>query len=251
MYHNVEVRSYHDNIITVKQLDEHLYSIKQNGFQLITMDQYMDFILHENPVPDNAVLLTFDDGYETFYTNVYPLLRKHGVTATDFVIVSSIDNTNYKGRTKLSLDQMRAMKKTGMSFYNHTFASHAYALVDREGRQRYGPLMSHQIYLKKFKRLETQQEYEKRICNDLTKAEIQLRKELGNSRSALAFPYGAYSLTTLKIASKAGIQVTFTVKQGINTRLQRNGYRIDAGNRNLMTIDLIQMLKNEGIWSLK
>jgi biofilm PGA synthesis lipoprotein PgaB len=138
------------------------------------------------------------------------------------------------------------MKKAGMIFYNHTYASHAYALVGREGVHITRPLLSHQIYLKHFKRMESIQEYEKRIYNDLLKAEIRLREELGNSRGVLAFPYGAYSLTTLKIAHKAGIDVTFTVRKGINTRVQLNGFRFDAGNRNVKTRDLIQMLKNGG-----
>jgi biofilm PGA synthesis lipoprotein PgaB len=246
MYHNVEVRSNHERIITVNMLDEHLTSLKKNRFQMISMDQYIDFLLYEKPIPDNAVLLTFDDGYETFYTNVFPLLRKHGVTATNFIVVSSIENQSYIGRKKLSWNQMREMKKKGMSFYNHTYGSHAYALVDREGKRRPKPLLSHRIYLKNFNRMETKQEYEKRIYYDLSRAEIRLRGELGNWRSVLAFPYGAYSRTSLRIAHELGIKVTFTVRRGINTHKMHNGFRINAGSRSLKTGDLIQMLKNGG-----
>jgi biofilm PGA synthesis lipoprotein PgaB len=246
MYHNVEVHSNHERIITLNKLDQHLSSIKKHGFHMITMDQYLDFILQKKPVPDNAVMLTFDDGYRTFYTNVYPLLRKHGITATDFIVVSTIENPKHRGRTKLSWNQMREMKKAGMSFYNHTYASHAYELVDREGKRLAKPLLSHQIYLKHFNRMETEQEYENRIYNDLLKAEIRLREELGNTRGVLAFPYGSYSLTTLKIARKVGIEVTFTVIKGINTHIQLNGFRIDVGNQKVKTNDLIQMLKNGG-----
>lgn len=36
-------------------------------------------------LPDNAVLLTFDDGYIDYWTNVFPLLSKYGIQGTFFV----------------------------------------------------------------------------------------------------------------------------------------------------------------------
>lgn len=201
----------------------------------------------KKPVPDNAVLLTFDDGYETFYEIVFPVLRRHGVTATNFIVVSSIDDQNHRGLTKLTWNQMREMKEAGMSFYNHTYNSHIYASVDPKGIRRPRPILSHRIFLTRLNRMETTQEYERRILNDLSLAEERLKEELGNSRSALSFPYGVYSHKTLQAAHKLGIEVTFTIHPGINTHEQRNGFRINAGNQKLKTNNLIQLLKNRGI----
>lgn len=39
----------------------------------------------EDELPANAVVLTFDDGYQDHYSNAFPILRKAGVTGTFFV----------------------------------------------------------------------------------------------------------------------------------------------------------------------
>ncbi|MCL5435638.1 MAG: polysaccharide deacetylase family protein [Patescibacteria group bacterium] len=46
-------------------------------------------------LPKNAVVLTFDDGYEDFYTDVFPILRLYGVKATLYVVNNFIDRPGY------------------------------------------------------------------------------------------------------------------------------------------------------------
>jgi hypothetical protein len=42
-------------------------------------------------VPDSAVVLTIDDGYEDFYRLAFPILRKYGVPATFYVTTDFVD----------------------------------------------------------------------------------------------------------------------------------------------------------------
>ncbi len=39
-------------------------------------------------VPSNAVLVTFDDGYQSFYTAAYPILKSLRIPAVNFVITT-------------------------------------------------------------------------------------------------------------------------------------------------------------------
>ncbi len=62
-----------------------------NNFNPISIETYCEFILGERKLLPNSVLLTVDDGYEDFYTNAYPLLKKYEVPATIFLTTDFID----------------------------------------------------------------------------------------------------------------------------------------------------------------
>lgn len=47
--------------------------------------------LKEDSLPSNALIITFDDGYEDFYWHAYPVLKQHNVKAVLFLTVSMID----------------------------------------------------------------------------------------------------------------------------------------------------------------
>jgi biofilm PGA synthesis lipoprotein PgaB len=244
MYHAISPQAQRSgSSISTTAFRQQLELLKKNHFHVITIDEYADFMLNKGKVPDNAVLLTFDDGYESFYTYAYPILKEMGDTATNFVIVSTIDS--YKpGAPKLTWNQMREMKRAGMSFYNHTYDEHHMITVNREGDQK--PALAHLQYLTPENRVETLQEYRDRVGTDLRKADNRLHAELGNSRNILCFPYGKYSLTTLEVAKSQGISLFFTISKGINTRYDHIGYRVDGSKPGEAPEHLIADMKQGG-----
>lgn len=241
MYHDISLQPLKDGIISVDQFEEQMQLLNDAGFHVIGMDEYVSFMLEEGTVPDNAVLITFDDGYESFYNHAFPILKRFGYAATNFVIVSTIDDQTLPGEAKLTWEQMREMEQDGMSFYSHSYAQHQYAVVNEDGGK--APRMAKLLFNEKEQRKETEDEYRTRILNDLFKAEQRLNTELGNTKGVLAFPFGAYNENLLKIASEAGIAITFTTKEGFNTRLNRVGYRINGARAGEDANDLINKMK--------
>ncbi|WP_188890148.1 polysaccharide deacetylase family protein [Paenibacillus radicis (ex Gao et al. 2016)] len=241
MYHDISKDPQKDkSAISDTQFEEQMELLKTNGFHVISIKQYADFILREGTVPDNAVLLTFDDGYESFYTDAYPILKRYEYPAVNFVIVSSVgDNKN--GAPKMTWDQMREMQKSGMDFYNHTYNLHRYGAMREDGLKK--PVMTRKQYFKDEKRMETDAEYTARITNDLTEAERILKQELNNPMSVVAFPYGAYNDEVLAIMKKLGIELSFTVKEGINGKGQTNGFRVNGSKYGESSKQLIEKLK--------
>lgn len=244
MYHNVQKNPDNVTFISPNQLEEQIQALLHNNYHFISMDQYMNFMLHGGSVPPNAVLMTFDDGYESFYTEVYPIMQKYHIPATNFVIVSTIDNRKSVGRAKLTWEQMREMKRNGMSFFSHTYNSHVYTVVNEQGSLR--PMLSKPAYLQKLHRKETRAEFTAKVKKDLKRAEERLKQMLGNTYSVVAFPYGAYNKDVLEVCKQLGIHVTFTVKPGINQRTTTNGFRINAGNQKIRTSELLERMGNKG-----
>ncbi|WP_053372069.1 polysaccharide deacetylase family protein [Paenibacillus sp. FJAT-27812] len=244
MYHDIKPVPKGDSIIAVERFEKQMSLLKQNGFKVISLAQYESFMLANGEVPDNAVLITFDDGYESFYQYAFPILKKYGYSAVSFVIVSSVGDHTKPETTKLGWDQMRAMQKEGMSFRSHTYDMHQYSAVNEAGDTT--PVMVRPIYDKKNQRIETKDEYVKRVIADLRKAEESLRSELGNTQSAIAFPFGAYNAVVSELTNEAGIPIRFSTREGINTRFHHTGYRVNGAKTGETEEELIEKLKHLG-----
>jgi len=228
MYHHLEeTPSPGLSTLAVRDFEEQMRLLKENGFNVIGMEQYVRYMLEGAPVPDNAVLLTFDDGYESFYKYGYPILRKYEFPAASFVIVASIDDRSRPGIPKLTWEQMREMQQAGMSFYSHSYDSHRFGPIDADGHE--GAVLTHPLYLSDLGRMETAAEYVRRIADDLALAERRLAEELPGAKGIFAFPYGEHNQAGLmEVLRTLDIELTFTILEGINTRSDRLGLRIDA-----------------------
>jgi len=112
------------NNYTPKRLEDLLINIKKNKFKYIGLSDYID-----NGQKDNDVVLTFDDGYDSFYNHVYPILDKLSIPATvciptDFIGLSN--KWDYSGTvfpTKhLSENQIKELSKNNMTIVSHGLA---------------------------------------------------------------------------------------------------------------------------------
>ncbi|MBP1905405.1 biofilm PGA synthesis lipoprotein PgaB [Paenibacillus turicensis] len=230
MYHNISPTPEDSTTLSVANFEKQLELMQANNFHWISMSQYRDFILHGASVPDNAVLLTFDDGYESFYKYAYPLLQKYQAPASSFLIVNTLDNPKHIGMKKLTWEQVQIMHENGFDFFSHTYDSHEYAKSNASGSKK-NSMLAGPMYLKDKNRKETEAEYELRITNDLKQANDMLQQKLGVQNYVLAFPYGLFSKPLLNISKELGIDITFTVKMGINKPGQTNGFRVNAGGK--------------------
>jgi len=227
MYHDVSPNPENDKSLPLASFDKQLELMKANNFHWITMEQYRDFILHSAPVPDNAVLLTFDDGYESLYDQAFPSLKKYGAPASAFLIVKTVGDPA-DPFPRVNWDQVREMQQNGIGFFSHTYDSHRYSPTEASGGKPMS-MIARRLYLKDKQRQETEEEYETRVTADLKKANEILEREIGVRNIAFAFPYGAFSDSLLNISAKLGMDITFTVKSGLNIPGTTNGFRLNAG----------------------
>lgn len=242
MYHHLQEEPESGDILAPWQLERQMELLAEHGFRVIGAEQYAAFMLEGAKVPDNAVLLTFDDGYASFYELAYPILKKFGYPAISFVIVSGIDQRDKPGIPKLTWDQMREMQRDGIAFMNHTYDLHA-KKADASGKEV--PLTGRQ-YLEDEGRRETAEEYRKRVLDDLLLAEKRLSEELGNELRMLAFPYGYYTDELVGVAREAGIELAFSVQHGLASRKDQTAPRVNAGRSNMEPEELIRTLKALG-----
>lgn len=61
-------------------------------YRVVSLDDIVECLKTGKALPPKAVALTFDDGYLDNYTRAFPILRRHGLTATFYVSTGCIDN---------------------------------------------------------------------------------------------------------------------------------------------------------------
>lgn len=126
MYHCVaeEPRGGDANLyVRPDQLEEEFKFLADNGYTPLFADEYEKAYSVDKPV-----ILTFDDGYEDNYKELFPLLKKYNMKATIFVVASYIGKPDY-----LKEDQIKEMARSGfVSIQSHTNNHIDLSSADRE-----------------------------------------------------------------------------------------------------------------------
>ena len=118
MYHAVSDYTWGipELFVSPVKLEEQLQAMQEGGFTAVTFEDLDHIDEIEKPV-----MLTFDDGYDDNYTELFPLLKKYNVKATVFVIVNDLGKNH-----KLTREQVKEMSDSGLvSIQSHTM-SHNY-----------------------------------------------------------------------------------------------------------------------------
>jgi glycosyltransferase involved in cell wall biosynthesis/peptidoglycan/xylan/chitin deacetylase (PgdA/CDA1 family) len=57
----------------------------------ITLERAVEILNRKEPMPERAIVITFDDGYRDNYLNAFPILHRYGIPATIFLSVRAIE----------------------------------------------------------------------------------------------------------------------------------------------------------------
>lgn len=98
MYHSVGIMNknwiWNHLICPLDLFEKHLLYLKKRKMQTISLQQLYDYRVGKFNLPENSIVLTFDDGYLDNWVFVYPLLKKYGFKGTIFVSPEFIDQKN-------------------------------------------------------------------------------------------------------------------------------------------------------------
>ena len=89
--------------------------LDRNGYHPVTLTDLRDYLAERRVLPDRPVVLTFDDGYEDFYTTAFPILQAHHFRAVSYVVSGFIGRSRY-----LTAQQIRTLDANGVEIGAHT-----------------------------------------------------------------------------------------------------------------------------------
>lgn len=92
MYHKISESETDFLTVTTAQLTQQLGWIKKH-FTVVSLKDVIQYIKTGTILPDNALLITFDDGYRNNYTLAYPIFKQFELPFSIFLVNSFIGKT--------------------------------------------------------------------------------------------------------------------------------------------------------------
>lgn len=208
-YQTVPILTYHKfsdtgkDVVTVlrKSFEDQMRFLKNQGYRVISLDEFFDFLELRQPIPQKSVVITIDDGWRSAYDIAFPILKKYGYPATLFVYTDFIID----GNKNLNWSILREMMQGGISIQSHT-KTHRY-LDRRIGR-------------------ETFKQYFESIKEELSESAMIIQRHLGKEVKYLAYPYGETNHLVIAMLEKLGYRGALTVERESNPCFV-NRYRVN------------------------
>ncbi len=170
---------------------EYLY---ENGYITLKLQQVVDFYYNNKPLPEKAVLLTFDDMYKSQLLNAYPILKKYNFNAVGFVALDWLfdePKEDSPGRSVcLSREELEIMSDV-FEYANHTKALHT----------RKDNLTALQT-----------------VDKNTFIEDIKACEEFVSVKHMLAYPFGVHTEENIKWLKEIGTLLAFTSESGKNTK---------------------------------
>ncbi len=212
MYHGLLPDKGRQNtyVIDPALLESDLQEVARRGYTTVSLQQVLDFVEQGTSLPEQAVLLTFDDGYYNNYRYAYPLLQQYGMKAVISPIVRwstfYSDTPGEQDRpvySHITWAQIREMADSGLvEFANHSYDLHHAGDGGRHGAKKLPG--------------ESVQRYQTVLREDLQKAQDLLTEKTGLTPVAFTYPFGAVSKEALPVLKNMGFRATFVCEERVN-----------------------------------
>jgi peptidoglycan/xylan/chitin deacetylase (PgdA/CDA1 family) len=195
MYHNIAHPPTKGRLkglyVTPSMFRFQMWYLKFAGFEVVPLHDIAGLV-GNNTAHRKFIALTFDDGYEDFYINAFPVLQKYGYPATVFIVSDFVGMTNTWDEDALGIRKqlMTWDKIRDLSAHNVFFGSHT----------KTHPFLS-------------------KIAEDHAREEIYESKKIigvqtGHSVEAFCYPYGDCNYAVEEMVREAGYKVAVTTNRG-------------------------------------
>jgi peptidoglycan/xylan/chitin deacetylase (PgdA/CDA1 family) len=184
-YHDFKARGGSPMLINGTKFAEQMKAIKESGIPVIPLSDVLEWRKGKKNIPEEAIVITMDDGWEGVHTIAYPVLKEHGFPFTIYLYKKYV---NIGGRS-LSWAQIREMMNHGCEIGSHS-VSHESLRGNKKRSEA-----DHQLWL----------------LGELKDSKEFLEKNLGITCTSFAYPFGIFDDSTTELAHQVGYETLITV----------------------------------------
>ncbi len=194
-------------VITPQKFEEDIIYLKERGYETISANQLIKYVYSDGELPENPVLITFDDGMYNNYEYILPILKKHNSSAVFSVVGSYTEEYTKSNVANSAYGYMRwcDIKELATSGYAE-FGNHSYDFHSTSSG-RYGT---------EKRKSESTLDYINAFYQDTQKMQSEFFSNCGFRPVIYTYPFGSYSKESSRVLKKMGFLITLSCTEGIN-----------------------------------
>jgi peptidoglycan/xylan/chitin deacetylase (PgdA/CDA1 family) len=202
MYHKVNDLPNNRMSMPVSLFDDQMAELDELGYTVVDLDAVLAHYVGRQPLPEGAVLITFDDGYRDNLENAAPVLRKHGYPAVQFVPIAYVGDAQPLPHEKylsahgvfnptVDWDEIRELESHGVRIESHGISHRPLAELEIDEAAR-----------------------------EIAISKLKLEERLGRPVRAFSYVKGSeadYKPVHPSLVRQAGYDLAFTAVSGANS----------------------------------
>jgi len=121
LYHHVENEvSTSRYTVSIPDFRSQMAALDEMGFTAITISQFLEALLDGSDLPQNPIVITFDDGFESVYQNAFPIMKDFSYPGVFYIVANRI----YDVPEFVNIAELKEMIAAGWEIGSHSY-SHA------------------------------------------------------------------------------------------------------------------------------
>jgi biofilm PGA synthesis lipoprotein PgaB len=171
--------------VNPKNFEDQIVWLINHDFHFISVDDILNYRNKGKPLPEKAVLITFDDGYHSVYANAFPILKKYKIPSVIALVGSwlfdqesiKFDQQAISRKNFLSQSEIKEMVGSGLvEIASHSYLYHKGIMGNPQENMQ--PAITTRQWLKDKNRYEDEKSYKKRVYEDLLANNLYFDLEL-------------------------------------------------------------------------
>lgn len=166
-----------NNFMEISSFENQMKYLSENNYYFPTWDEVVDYIDGKIDLPEKSIVITVDDGDNSFFRLAVPVINKYNVKATSFIV------TTWTGK-----DTVDEYKSDKIDFQSHSNDMHS-AGVNGKG---------------KFVNYSYEQGVE----------DVEASAQVTGTKDAFCYPFGHFNDTAKNVLKDTGYKLAFTTQGG-------------------------------------